>query len=138
MNRWNNLRTRHQNRQGTATVELAVVLGLIFTIVFGTIEACNMIHLTQTLYIASYEATRTSLIPKSQESDVIRAANEVLISRNVKGAVINVSPSNFASADIGTTITVSVAAPASSNSPLASLFYSGRNLTGTCSMMKEY
>ncbi len=71
-------------RFGAACVELAVVLPVLVLIVLGTIEACAMTHLTQSLYIAAYEGTRVSLIPKSSTANVRDAIDEILSSRRIK------------------------------------------------------
>lgn len=124
--------------RGAVCVELAVTLPVLFLILMATVEACAMMHLTQSLYIAAYEATRVSLIPKSKQSDVEDAANQLLQSRKIKGSDIEISPNNFETAPIGTRITITVSAPAAANLPLAANFFRQKVMSGSCTMMKEY
>ena len=44
-------------------VELAICLPVLILLLFGTIEACAIIYLNQSLKIAAYEGARVSLIP---------------------------------------------------------------------------
>lgn len=126
------------NRAGAAIVELAVVLPVLLLMLIGTIEACAAIHLQQLLDITAYEAARTSLLPKNTTLAVQTAANKFLASRNTKNANVSISPANFESATIGTTITITVSAPTQSNLPISPFFFKNRTITSTCSMMKEY
>lgn len=131
-------RRKHSKRKAAAIVELAFVLPILFTLLFGTIEACAMLHLQQTLEIAAYESARISLVPTSKASLVQETADRFFKNRNVHGGTITISPSNFETSPIGTNITIRVTAPASGNLPLPPMFFSGKSLSASCSMMKEY
>ena len=131
-------RKRHTKRNAATIVELAFVLPLLFTLLFGTIEACAMLHLQQTLEIAAYESARISLVPTSKTKLVQETAERFFKNRNVQGGTITISPSNFETLPIGTNITILVTAPASGNLPLPPMFFSGKSLSASCSMMKEY
>ena len=117
---------------------MAVTLPVLLTIVFGTIETCSMIYLRQTLHIAAYEATRVSLVPKTTAAQVEYAANQILTNRKVKGATITITPSDFSKGAISTQIKVTISATAGNNLAVPSLFFRGKTLTGSCTMMKEY
>ena len=69
-------------RKGAAIVELAIVLPLLLLLLMGTIEACAAMHLQQSMDIASYEAVRTSLLPKSSSTLVRTTAETFLKNRN--------------------------------------------------------
>lgn len=131
-------RKRQSKRRAAAIVELAFVLPILFTLLFATIETCAMLHLQQTLEIAAYESARVSLIPTSQPNLVQETAERFFKNRNVNGGKITISPSNFDKLPIGTNITVRVTAPASGNLPISPMFFAGKNLSASCSMMKEY
>jgi hypothetical protein len=131
-------RKRHKKRNAAAIVELAFVLPILFTLLFGTIEACAMLHLQQTLEIAAYESARISLVPTSKTKLVQETAERFFKNRNVNEGTITISPSNFETLPIGTNITILVTAPASGNLPLPPMFFSGKSLSASCSMMKEY
>ena len=127
-----------ESRSGAAMVEFALTLPLMLIIMLGTIESCSMIHMKQTLQIAAYEAARISLVPKTTPAQVEYAATQILTDRNVRNAVITISPANFTSAPISSFITVTIQAPANDNFAVPLTFYKNRTITGTCSMMKEY
>lgn len=131
-------RKKRSRRKAGAIVELAFVLPMLFTLLFGTIEACAMLHLQQTLEIAAYESARISLIPTSKPSLVKETADRFFKNRKVSGGSITISPSNFDTSPIGTNITIQVTAPASGNLPLPPMFFFGKSLSASCSMMKEY
>ena len=129
---------RGHPKLGAAAVEFAVVSPILVLLLFGTIEACRIIYLRQTLTIAAYEATRIALVPKSTSGQVIAAANNILTDRGVNDAVVTITPSSFSTAPIQSFIEVRVTAPANSNSLVKANFFAGKFLVGRCSMMKEY
>jgi len=125
-------------RKGAAIVELAMVLPLLLLLLMGTIEACAALHLQQSIDIASYEAVRTGLLPKSSPGLVQLTAEKFLKTRNTKGATISITPANFETAAIGTTITVTISAPSDQNLPVSPFFFKDKTIVSSCSMMKEY
>jgi Flp pilus assembly protein TadG len=140
MKQFKRLRNKNRSRPklGAAAVEFAVVSPILVLLLFGTIEACRIIYLRQTLTIAAYEATRIALVPKSTSGQVIAAANNILTDRGVNDAVVTITPSSFSTAPIQSFIEVRVTAPANSNSLVKANFFAGKFLVGRCSMMKEY
>ncbi len=140
MKQFKRLRNKNRSRPklGAAAVEFAVVSPILVLLLFGTIEACRIIYLRQTLTIAAYEATRIALVPKSTSGQVIAAANNILTDRGIKDAVVTITPSAFSTAPIQSFIEVRVTAPANSNSLVKANFFAGKFLVGRCSMMKEY
>lgn len=119
-------------------VELAVILPLFVLIVLGTIEACSMIFLQQSLELAAYEGARVALVPKSKTVNVEAGAKLILDGRRIKGYAVEITPSNFRDQPYGTFIRVRVTASCDANSFFASMFYQGRTLLGDVEMMKEY
>jgi Flp pilus assembly protein TadG len=131
------LKPRVTDRRGVAAVEAAIMLPLFVLIALGTIEACSMIFLKQTLQIGAYEGVRTALIQGSTDWDVQHHAQVILDGRGATGYTITVSPEPFQAQTYGTFLTVTVTAPCSSNSIFTPWFYGGRTITGSCTMMKE-
>jgi Flp pilus assembly protein TadG len=127
-----------RRRRGVAATELAVCLPIIVLLVLGTIEACSMIFLKQSLSVAAYEGARTAIIPGMKKSDVETACNQILKDRNVAGAVVTVTPSNIEKLDPGEFVDVTVSAPCNLNSVVPNKFYRGRTLSATASMMIEF
>lgn len=127
-----------ESRSGIAATELAVCLPVLVLLIMGTIEACSMIYLKQTLSVAAYEGARASLRPNAATADVTDGCNQILTPRNVNGATISVTPSDFDTQPVQTWITVTVSAPGGSNSIMPGWFYDTVVVSGTATMMKEY
>lgn len=124
-------------RRGAALTEFAVILPVLVLMFFGTVEACSMIHLEQSLKVAAYEATRIALVPGTTSANVTAAATQILADRDINGGAVSISPANYSSAALGTYVSVTVTAPAKNNSLVGAWFYGGRTLTSTVQMMKE-
>ena len=125
-------------RRGTATVECAVVLPVFVLLLLGTMEACSMIFLRQSVELAAYESARAAVLPQTTLVNVQSAGAALLTARNVKNFSITVSPTNFQSAAYGTFIQVTASAPVANNSLFGSIFYQNMNVVGSVDFMKEY
>ncbi len=125
------------NRRGVAATEFAVCLPVIALLVLGMTECCTMIFLKQSLTVASYEGVRTALEERAVAADVRRSSQRILTERRVQGGLITVSPTNIPAVPTGQFITVTVTAPANSNSVIAGRFFRGQILSASATMMKE-
>ena len=125
-------------RRGIAATEFAVCLPVLMVLIIGTIEACSMIYLKQSLSVAAYEGIRAAVAPGAVTSNVNSACNSILTARNVRGATITISPSNFDIQPPGSVISVRVSAPGSSNSIISGWFYDTLVVDGQATMMKEF
>ena len=119
-----------------AAAEFAVCLPLLMILFIGTIEACTMTYLKQTLSVAAYEGARKALQFGATDTIVAGSANAILTSRNVQGGTVTVGPGPVEDQPIQTWITVTVQAPAATNSVISS-FYSSQTITASATMMKE-
>lgn len=128
---------RQSRRQGVAVVELAVCLPVVVLIVLGTIEACTMIFLQQSLSIAAYEGARVSTLPNITGDDVADQCQQILADRGVTGVNISINPHDLQSAAKSSWIEVTASAPFAENSLVGGYLFSDRTLTGTVGMMKE-
>jgi Flp pilus assembly protein TadG len=129
---------KRPRRRGVAAVEFAVCLPIIVLLVLGTIEACSMIFLKQTLAIAAYEGVRTAIIPGKTKADVEAACNQILVDRGVASGKVTVTPANFDTLEPGKYVDVTVTAPCNANSIVRNKFYKGKTLTSNASMMIEF
>jgi Flp pilus assembly protein TadG len=125
-------------QRGVAATEFAVCLPLIMVLLLGTLEASTMIFLKQTLSIAAYEGARTAITTNATVTDVEGACNRILTQRSVEDSSVVVSPSPLASQPVQSWITVTVSAPANSNSVVRGLFCSSHTVSAQATMMKEY
>lgn len=127
-----------KHRKGTATLELAVCLPLLFMIIIGTVEACGMIYLKQTLCVAAYEGARGSVLPGATKSEIDARCNRILNQRKVTGATIVVSPDDFEAQPSQSWITVRITAPAANNAYIGSIYSREMVIGAEATMMKEY
>jgi Flp pilus assembly protein TadG len=125
-------------RRGVAATELAVCLPVIVLLVIGTVEACSMVFLKQSLSVAAYEGVRTAVEAKATTAQVEAACQQVLTDRKVKGGVVTITPKNFETLNQGEFVDVTVSAPCSSNTIVPIRFFRGRTLSATASMMVEF
>jgi Flp pilus assembly protein TadG len=134
----NNSATGFRARRGVAATELAVCLPVIVLLVIGTVEACSMVFLKQSLSVAAYEGARTAIEKGGTTAQVQAACLQVLTDRNVVGGVVTITPKKFEALDRGEFVDVTVSAPCGSNTVVPIRFFRGRTLSATASMMVEF
>jgi len=130
-------RSRGSNRAGVATVELAVCLPTLVLLVLASIEACNMIFLSHSLSISTYEGVRAAIPFGATNADVTNKCNQILAARGVAGPTIAISPPDVAVVPRGQRITVTLSAPCAANSSLPAWFFGGKTIHSESSMVKE-
>jgi len=124
-------------RRGAAVVEFAVCLPLIVLIVFGGIEAANMLFLRQTLVQAAYEGVKTAVKVEGTSAQATASAQAVVDGRRLKNVSISISPSDLAAAPRGQIVEITVSAPGDDNSLFPFGPFAGKNVTATAVMVKE-
>ena len=132
------LRHRSASRQGVAATEFAVCLPIMMLLLLAMIESCTMIFLKQSLTVTAYEGVRTALEECAVGTDVQSTCQQILTDRRIQGATVTINPPNFEALSPGEYIEVAVSAQADSNSVLPGSFFSGKTLTATATMMKEF
>lgn len=130
-------RRKALRREGAATVELSICLPLFITILFGSIEASNLIYLRESLCLASYEAARQAVSLDTSKSDIEKRAKQLLASRNITNPTITLSPSDVQAASGGTPVTVTVAVLTSSQTMLPKFIYGQRTISAQTTFVKE-
>ena len=124
-------------RQGAATVELAICLPLFITILFGSIEASNLIYLRESLCLASYEAARQAVSLNATRQEIEKRAKELLSSRGIVNPTITFNPSDITTASGGAPVTVTVSVPASSQTLLPKIIYGQQTISAQTCFVKE-
>lgn len=127
-----------RKRRGVAATEFAVCLPIVVLLVVGTIEACSMIFLKQSLAIAAYEGARTAIVPGATTAQVEAACNQILADRKVQGGSVTINPKDIAALNPGDYVDVTVTAPCNTNSVVPNTFYRGKTLSSSASMMIEF
>jgi len=132
-----NTRRKKQRRLGAATVEFAVCLPIIVLIVFGGIQASNMLFLRQTLVQAAYEGIKTGVKVDGTAATAAASAQAVVDGRNLKNVTITLSPSDLTTVDRGSIIEMTVTAPSDDNSIFPFGPFAGKSVVATAVMVKE-
>jgi hypothetical protein len=113
-------------------------LPIIGVLTFGTIEACSMIFLKQSLEIAAYEGGRTSLRPGATSAKVIADCQQVIADRGILGAQYVITPADILTAPPNSFLNIQVSAPCSLNLLGGEWFFGGRTVVGEVEVMKEF
>lgn len=119
-------------------MEFAVCLPILLVLIIGTIEACTMVYLKQSLSIAAYEGIRAAVQPNASSVEVTAACDRILNSRNVQSATVTITPTDFSTQPVRTWITVRVHASGTANSVISGWFYDTLVVDGEATMMKEF
>ncbi len=122
-------RSRSRARRGAEIVELGVCLPLLVAVTLGTIEACAMIVLKQTLAVAAFEGARLGVIKGSEAINVEAQCEYVLLDHSVANYSISMSPSDPASLQPGDFFRVTVTAQCAPNSLVGGIFYAGKSFS---------
>jgi Flp pilus assembly protein TadG len=134
------MKRKNPERSGTAVVELAVCLPVIFAIVFASIEACNMVALKQIISQSAYDGALQALRSDAEEADVIARINAVLAARNVTPSNVVIGGAGGAGYDSlghGDTVTVTVEAETNGNVVGPQLFGFAKVLSSTATAIKQ-
>ncbi len=124
-------------KRGVAAAEMALCLPLIVLLVLASLEACSMIFLNHGLAIASYESVRIAINYDGTNADVTSRYQEIIDSRNIEDATIQLNPVDCSQVPRGETIAVTVSAPCDSNALIPPWFFGGQTLFSTTTMVKE-
>ncbi len=81
-------------RAGAAVVELAVLIPVLFTVAFGTLEVCNRMYLRQTASVAAYEGARLAARRTITQAQVESRCLDLLNGRRVVGGTVTITPGN--------------------------------------------
>jgi hypothetical protein len=112
-----------QKRKAAAIIELAVCLPLLVLVTLGTIEACAMLFLKQTLAIAAFEGARLGVVPGSESFNVEAQSQLILTDHAVQGYSISMEPADPRTLSSGDYMRVTVTAPCAPNSLIGGWFY---------------
>lgn len=116
-----------------ATVELAICLPMLVLIVFGSIQATNLIYLQHATTAAAYEGMLELARPNATNASVETRIQQVLEAREVVNTQIGFIPSgaNISQLAPGNHLTIQVTADVSSNLVLSGFFISPELVMGT-------
>ena len=131
------LRAFLRNESGSAVVESAICLPVIFMLAVGTLEAANAIHLRHMLVTAAYETARVSTEPGGTYIDGHASGTASLTARGVTNGTVTITPNFDSSTPSGTLIEVQVAAPVEANMSMPAFFFRNRDVQASVSMVRQ-
>lgn len=129
-------RAKTPGRRGTAAVEAAITIPLLFVLVFGAIELSNGIFLKQSLTIAAYEGVRTATRPGGTSVLAQQRIQDVLTSRGITGQTVTITPTVTTTTPRGTQVSVTVGVSANSEAIGPLRLLQGKNLQQTAVMVR--
>jgi len=127
----------HCTRRGNATIELAITLPLMAIIVLGSVEVCSQIYAKQAIESVAYECVRVAISSGATDAQVQAKATQILNSRGIKNGTLVTKPASINNVKRGKEITVTVTAPAASNSMSVTSFVKQGTIEAACVMVKE-
>ena len=128
-----------QPRAGAAVVELAVLIPVLFTVAFGTLEVCNRMYLRQTASVAAYEGARLAARRTITQAQVEARCMDLLTGRRVVGGTVTITPGNngLATLPTGGQLQVEVTIPISGNTPVSYVLSSAGMIRSSAYMLRE-
>jgi Flp pilus assembly protein TadG len=90
----NRLQFARFNRSGTTTVEMAVLLPVIFLLIVGSIQLFRYYTIANSVELAVMEGARRGLLPNADESDAVAAAQNYLRNVGIYDTEIEVERTN--------------------------------------------
>lgn len=125
-------------RKGAATVEFAVCLPMLALMVFGSIQACDLIYLRHSATAAAYEGTLELSKPSATNAAVEARVNQVLEARGISDTKVDFEPKgiDIEKASLGTKISIVVTARVAPNLMLSGFFVAPDNIVGRIATAK--
>lgn len=129
------IKQRLRRRTGTTAIEMALIIPILFGLLFAAVDFARVQNVRNTAALAAYEGARQGILPGGKRSDVMRAVRRSLRAVGVEGAAITIQPN--AINDDTPRITVHIATPLDQNLWAYSTFFAGKTVTAECSLFRE-
>ncbi|WP_146459241.1 TadE/TadG family type IV pilus assembly protein [Rubripirellula tenax] len=127
-------RKKH-SRRGTTAVEMALVIPIIFGLLFAAIDFSRAQNVRNTAALAAYEGAREGILPGRTASGIQQVVQANIDTLGIVDAVITVTPTTITPRT--SEITVVVTTPMDSNLYAYSKFFAGKTITTTCTLARE-
>jgi Flp pilus assembly protein TadG len=98
------------HRRGNAVLEAALVIPILLSLAFGTVEFGYFFYVKNQLQGAAREGVRAAIAPSATNADVTSAISTAMTAYGLQssGYTVTTSPSNVSTATEGTAITVTI------------------------------
>jgi Flp pilus assembly protein TadG len=128
-------RPSRQVRRGTATVELAITVGLAFFFFFAALEFSRVAMIRHSVENALYEGARKGIVPGTTPTEIRTAATGILRTVGISGASIDVSPATIQNDT--PEVSVRIRVPLDRGLFAPAFFFLGKSLDRTMVMQRE-
>lgn len=122
------------SRSAATTVELAIVLPVLFFLVFAAVEFSRLNMLKHLAGVAAYEGARHGIVVGATVSEVEARVHEIISNCVSSPATVTTTPT--ALSDVTTDLSVHVSVPVSGNFWIIPAFVSGP-VTSECTIKTE-
>lgn len=124
-------------RNGTASVEIAILLPLLVLITFSSLELSNMVFQKQSLSIASYEGAKIATNPGITDLQARTRVQEILTARGLSNTSISITPALTGLTPRGTMVTVALTSDDTAASVLSVRMFAPRTLRNQTTMVRQ-
>lgn len=123
------------SRSGALTVEFALVVPLLFMLLFAQLEFARANMIRNAIKTACYEGARAGVVPGVTAEEVRAAAQAILNSTAINTSVITVTPDVIT--DQTTSITVTIDIPIAENSWVVPRYFIDQTFTNSVTLARE-
>ncbi|MEL7335663.1 MAG: TadE family protein, partial [Planctomycetota bacterium] len=117
--------------------ELAVCFPLLAMLLLGTVEACNMLFVAQSVKVVAYEGARIGVIPGAEADNLRYYCEQLLENRSIHGGEILISPADPEGAESGSYLTVTVEVPYGDNALVSGGVFGGQTVRRSASLLVQ-
>lgn len=124
-----------RQRTGALSIEVALCLPLLFTLLFGCYEMARANMLLHATESAAYEGARVGIIPGATEAKIRASASQILRTVGITDFTVEVSPAVIQRDTPFVEVTVRV--PFDGNTAIPTMFVRNVNFSGVCTLSRE-
>lgn len=129
--------TRRRDRSAVATVELAIILPVLFVMVFGTLEVCQRLLLKQAATVAAYETARSAARRTISTEQARERGISILEGRSIVNGTVIFQPGEIDQLAAGESFRVIVRVPNNGNTPVNYVLPTGGRIQVVAHMLRE-
>lgn len=126
-----------QQRRGIATVETALLLPVLFTLIFGTLEISIRLLLKQSATVAAYETARAAARRTVTSDAAAQRGRSILQQRGIEDSIIEFQPEDISVLRPGDPFSVLIAVPVDGNTPVNYVLSTSGRIEVQAHMLRE-
>ncbi len=126
------------SRKGVAATECALVVPIIFLLMFGTLEICSAFYLRQTAKTIAFEGARLGVRGRTTRQAILDECNALIAARGIAGGRALVAPADFTNIEELDPVTVTINAPYNGNTWFLGSLFRSKTAQVSVTMAREY